>query len=119
MNLSRRTHGILDYLLGVLIMASPWIFGFSGQRAAPEIALALGGALLFISALSNYEMGLVPLIPFPGQRFFDCVIGVALAGASWHFDMKGLAAAVFTIFGIAVLASAVLTRYPRDPGVVA
>jgi hypothetical protein len=118
MHLSRRTHGLLDYLLGVLIMASPWLFGFSGQRAAPQLALALGGALLLVSALSNYEMGLVPLIPFPGQRFFDCVIGIALAGASWHFDMNGIAAAVFTTLGLGLLLSAVFTRFPRDTGMV-
>lgn len=29
-----RIHGILDYVIGVALIAAPWIFGFSDQRAA-------------------------------------------------------------------------------------
>jgi hypothetical protein len=31
--ISTRTHGIMDYLMGVLLIASPWLFKFSRDGA--------------------------------------------------------------------------------------
>ena len=119
MRLTRLGHAILDYFLGFLILASPWLFGFSGERAAPDLAFAFGGGLIFLSLLTNYEGGLIRMIPFGGHRFFDLVCGVGLAGASWHFDMNGRAACVFTTLGLLLLASLGATRRPRERGTVA
>jgi len=117
--LSRKAHGIMDYIFAVVVAASPWIFGFSHEQAAPQIALACGIVTAMYSLMTNYEMGVVPLIPFAGHRFFDFVVALALAGSSWHFKMRGLAAIVFTILGVIGLIAAVMSPRPRASGSLA
>jgi hypothetical protein len=32
--ISTKTHGVLDYLMGLFLILSPWIFGFANGGAA-------------------------------------------------------------------------------------
>ena len=109
----------MDYVFAVVVATSPWVFGFSHEPAAPQIAMACGIITAMYSLLTNYEMGIVPLIPFAGHRFFDFVVAIALAGSSWHFKMHGVAAVVFTILGIIGILAAVLAPRPRASGSLA
>lgn len=113
-SIPRPIHGILDYLMGILVTASPWLFGFSGQYLAPQIATTIGIALIGISLVTNYEAGLIHLLPFAAHRFTDFIIGIALLGATWHFYMGGRAGIVFTILGAIHLVIAALTRRPQE-----
>lgn len=100
--------------MGILVTASPWLFGFSGQYLAPQIATTIGIALIGISLVTNYEAGLIHLLPFAAHRFTDFIIGIALLGATWHFYMGGRAGIVFTILGAIHLVIAALTRRPQE-----
>jgi hypothetical protein len=119
LSISRKAHGIMDYVFAVVVAASPWIFGFAHEQAAPQIALACGIVTAMYSLLTNYEMGVVPLIPFAGHRFFDFAVAIALAGSSWHFKMRGVAAVVFTVLGIIGIIAAVMAPRPRAGGSLA
>ncbi len=98
--ISRPVHGVLDYLTGVLLAASPWIFGFAHQHLAPQFALIFGGGMVLYSLLTNYELGVVRLLPFPVHRFIDFAVGFLLATNWLHFAIGGRAGLVFTIFGV-------------------
>jgi hypothetical protein len=104
--------------MGVLIATSPWLFGFSGQYMASEIATTIGVVLLAVSFVTNYEAGAIHLLPFVAHRFTDFIIGVALLGATWHFSMGGRAGLVFTILGAIHLVITALTRRPRESGTI-
>ena len=119
LRLSRKAHGAIDYVFAVLVATSPWIFGFAHEQAAPQIALSCGIITAMYSLMTNYEMGLVPLIPFAGHRFFDFAVAFALAGASWHFKMRGTAAVVFTILGVIGIIAAAMSPRPRASGSLA
>ena len=44
-----RIHGVLDYAVGVLLVAAPWLFGFAPWVWAPHLVIGLfeiGAALL-------------------------------------------------------------------------
>jgi hypothetical protein len=110
----RPLHGFLDYVMGLLIISSPWLFGFSGQYMAPEIGTTLGVLLIGVSLVTNYEGGAIHLLPFAVHRFTDFLIGFALLGASWHFSMGGRAGIVFTCLGAMQLTIAAFTRRPRE-----
>ena len=112
--ISRLAHGILDYFFGVLIASSPWIFGFTNQHLAPQIAVVLGVIVILYSIVTDYEAGVLRFMPFSGNLFFDFVVGVALAGSPIHFAMGGRAGLVFVILGIMQIAIVLLTRRPRE-----
>ena len=78
-----RTHGVLDYLVVVLLALAPALFGFSG---APEVlARTLAGAYLFITLFTAFPLGVVKFIPFPVHGMIEAVAGVAALAAPWLF----------------------------------
>ena len=55
--LSTKAHGILDYLVGVILIAAPWILGFAYNGAETWVPVILGAGAIMYSLLTNYEMG--------------------------------------------------------------
>ncbi|MFO7272766.1 MAG: SPW repeat protein [Sphaerobacter thermophilus] len=80
-----RIHGILDYVIGVALIAAPWIFGFSDQRAAMWVPIILGAGLILYSLLTDYELGVIKAIPMPVHLALDGISGLFLAASPWLF----------------------------------
>jgi hypothetical protein len=80
---STRTHGVLDYLVGALLIAVPWALGFA--RGGPEtwVPVGVGGAIVLYSLLTDYELGLVRRIQMPMHLLLDALGGIALAVSPW------------------------------------
>lgn len=113
----RAVHGILDYLAGLLLLASPWLFGYAHDQAVPtDMAMIFGGALMLYTALTNFEVGIVRLLPFPVHMVLDIVMGACLIGSPILFSTGGTAAVVFVLFGIFELAVTAMTRNAPTPG---
>jgi len=119
MNLTEKQHGTFDYVFGVVVTLSPWLFGFAADPFAVSLAVLLGGLTLVYSLLTHYERGIFGLIPFTIHRLLDVAVGIALVGATWHFGMKDIAGVVFTILGAISLVATALTRRPKESGTVA
>jgi hypothetical protein len=51
-----KIHAGLDYAAGLLLIASPWLFGFADEStAATWIAVLAGVAMLGLSMITDYE----------------------------------------------------------------
>ncbi len=78
------THGLLDHLLGMIMIVSPWIFDFHAVRGvAVYVPSIIGGALVVNSLFTRYEMGLVKWIPVSLHVKLDVVLGISLAISPW------------------------------------
>jgi hypothetical protein len=88
--LTTRVHGVLDYLVGVLLIALPWLMGFGGTGAAAAVPMALGAATLAYSLLTDYELGALRRIPMPAHLWLDALSGLLLAASPWMlgFDLQ-------------------------------
>jgi uncharacterized membrane protein HdeD (DUF308 family) len=49
------SHVVLDYVLGVLLVASPFIFGFSDETDATVFFVFVGAAYLALSLATRYR----------------------------------------------------------------
>jgi hypothetical protein len=79
---SSRVHGILDYIVGILLLVAPEIFGFSEVGgAAVTIPRVIGGLILIQAILTRYELGLVKILPFSMHVGVDYLVGIFLAGS--------------------------------------
>jgi hypothetical protein len=113
--ISRKRLGVLDYVLSLLTIASPWIFGFQGEYLAPQIAVVAGSVLLLYSLFTDYELGLIRALPFAGNRLLDIFVGVGLGASFIHFALGGRAGVAFAVLGVLILVNAFCTSRPKDP----
>lgn len=54
-----RIHGVLDYLVGALLIAAPWLLNFDRGGAETWVPVILGVGALLYSLFTDYELGLV------------------------------------------------------------
>ena len=80
-----RVHGVLDYLVGLLLIAAPKIFGFEGTGIASQLPTLMGVATIVYSLLTRYELGLLKVLPFRVHLGIDALAGVLLAASPWLF----------------------------------
>lgn len=119
--LPTRLHGILDYLMGVLLIAAPWLFGFADGGAETWVPVALGAAMLGLSLFTDYELGLVRRIPMPTHLMVDLGSGLLLAASPWLFGFADGTAttdgvwAPHLVLGLLEIGAALMTkRVPDD-----
>lgn len=83
--LSRRAHGALDYIVGIALIAAPKLFNFEGGIEA-QIPFYLGIATIVYSLLTDYELGLLRVLPFRAHLTVDVLAGLFLAASPWLFQ---------------------------------
>ena len=67
--------GILHYVVGAMIALSPWLFGFASGGAETWVPFAIGISGLLYSLMTNYELGLVRIIPMSTHLALDIASG--------------------------------------------
>src|SRR5947209_7459011 len=115
-----RIHGMLDYAVGVLLIAAPWLLGFAGGGAETWVPVILGAGALVYSVLTAYELGLVPVLTMPVHLGLDAASGVLLAASPWLFGFADHVWAPHLVFGLLEMGAAALTQTrPGRAGVMA
>jgi hypothetical protein len=110
MMISSKTHGILDYLVGVLLIIAPWLFGFANSGAETHIFVILGVAALIYSLLTDYEWGAIRLIPFSAHLAIDFMSGLLLSASPWLFGFADRISLPHVIFGLIEMGAVMMTR---------
>jgi hypothetical protein len=120
--ITSRVHGLLDYPVGIALIAAPWIFGFSDVGgAAVSVPIVIGGLILLQSLITDYEYSVENALPLPLHLAADVVAGAVLAASPWIFGFsdEGLNAWLpHLLVGIALIASGLLTQHARADGPV-
>lgn len=106
----RNVHGALDYIVGLLLIAAPWLLGFADGKAAQHVPVALGVGALLYSLLTNYELGLIRVIPFSVHLMLDFASGLLLAASPWLFGFADRVFLPHLILGLLEIGAAAMTR---------
>jgi hypothetical protein len=110
--ISSRTHGYIDYSLGVLLLIAPYLFNFADVNIAMVCAQAIGVLILAQSVLTNYEFGLLKIIPFKTHLALDVVASLFLAVSPFLFSFNDFSANVWgphVVAGVAYFFISLLT----------
>ena len=83
--ISTRTHGVIDYVVGILLIVAPYVLGFDDGSAAQWVPMILGASAIVYSLLTAYELSVARLIPMPVHLGLDMSSGVLLAASPWLF----------------------------------
>ncbi|MDB6018868.1 MAG: hypothetical protein JWR19_3357 [Pedosphaera sp.] len=107
-------HGILDYVVGIVLLIAPNLFGFAHLGGAPVMVARVVGILVLLQALcTNYELGLFKLIPMRVHLFNDYVAAVFLAISPWLFKFHTEPKNVWVphlVIGILILLATMMTQ---------
>ena len=110
MRLPTRIHGMLDYLLGVLLIASPWLFGFADHAAARWPPIVVGVGVLVYSLFTDYELGAVRKLQMPAHLLLDALGGTLLAVSPWLLGFDERVWMPHVVLGAVELVTAAVTN---------
>jgi len=80
-----RVHGVLDYLTAGVLIAAPSLLGFRKGDARTWLPMALGVGTIAYSLFTDYELGLIKVIPMPVHLALDAANGALLSASPWLF----------------------------------
>jgi len=108
--ISTKTHGILDYTVGALMILAPWIFGFAAGGWETRIFVLLGVAALVYSLFTDYELGAIRELPMRIHLMLDFASGVLLAASPFLFGFADRVMMPHLFFGLFEIAAVLMTR---------
>lgn len=109
-----KIHGYMDYMMGLLLIASPWLFDFADGGAQQWIPVVLGAGAIIYSLMTDYELGVSRIISMPAHLNLDLVSGIFLAASPWLFGFAEEVYLPHLILGILEIGAALTTK--REPG---
>lgn len=106
---STKVHGFLDYSMGALLIALPWVLGFAAGGAETWVPVLLGAGVIGYSLFTDYELGLVRRIQMPVHLWIDGVSGVLLTLSPWLFAFDQRVWIPHVVLGLSEVAAALFS----------
>jgi hypothetical protein len=112
-----KTHGYLDYIVGILLILAPWVLGFADGGTETWVPVILGAATILYSLLTDYELGVWHMISMRTHLALDMISGLLLAVSPWLFGFADYIWAPHLIVGLIEIGVAMMTeRTPHAHG---
>ncbi len=108
--ISTRTHGVLDYVVGALLLVVPYLLGFADGTAAQWVPQLLGLVAIGGALMTDYELGVMRVIPMPVHLMIDIGSGALLALSPWLFGFSDRVFWPHLIVGIMEIGAGLMTR---------
>mgnify|MGYP003575574350 FL=1 len=108
-----KVHGYLDYLVGALLIAAPWLFDFARGGAETWVPVVLGAGAILYSLITDYELGASKTISMRTHLTLDLISGIVLAASPWIFGFADYVWGPHLVLGLFEIGAALMTR--REP----
>lgn len=110
-------HAALEPLIGAVLIASPWIFGFSDVDEATISCIVLGVLVILTGMLTDWRVSLMRVIPIRTHFLADLTVAALLIVLPFilGFSDEGGATRFMVIAGVLEAIAALATRWdPRE-----
>jgi hypothetical protein len=109
------THAAIEPLIAIVIIAAPWIFGFSNAEDAKIVCIAVGVVMLIAGSMTDWRLSIARVIPLRMHMMTDLALGAVLILAPFvlGFADNGGATRFTVIAGVLEVLTALATRW--DP----
>src|SRR5262245_9572707 len=112
--ISLKTHNIMDYVGGALLILMPFIFGFADLNNARGLFMFGGFFLILYSLFTNYEFAVARLLPLGVHMTLDVLLGAVIFLAPWMFGYRTFLSVgqewLHYLLGLGVIALVGMTR---------
>jgi len=104
-----KTHGYIDYLMGLLLIAFPFLFTIP-DGAATTLLIVLGAGTILYSLMTDYELGLIRILPMKVHLGIDLISGLLLIAAPWLFGFSDEIVWPFLVLGFLEVGASLMTK---------
>lgn len=80
-----KIHGILDYIVGLVLIIAPWLFGFYRGGAESWVPIIIGAGMILQALFTDYEAGVKRVMSMKTHLNMDLIAGIFLAVSPWLF----------------------------------
>jgi hypothetical protein len=108
-------HAALEPLIALVVIAAPWIFGFSDTDSATVICVLVGVTMLVVGSLTDWRLSLARVIPLQMHMVDDLTLAMVLllSPLIFGFADEGGPTRFMLIAGALEALTAVMTRWDR------
>lgn len=104
--MTQRLHAYIDYPVALGLIIAPFVLGIGmGPSSAWAFAISVivGLSALVLTALTDHETGVLPVIPYTLHLLADGAVGVGFLAAPFLLNFAGLDALYYWVLGAAIL----------------
>jgi hypothetical protein len=109
-----RTHAVLDYAVGLLLIVSPYLFGFGQWGIEQWLPQLIGAMTIVMSLFTRYELSIAKIIPFPVHLTVDVIGALTLIASPWVFGFAERIWWPHVSIGVVELVVVLLSRKRAD-----
>jgi len=99
--------------MGILLIASPWLFDFAAGGAETWIPVILGASMILLALMTDYELGATRKVSMRTHLMIDLISGALLAVSPWLFGFADYVWEPHLILGLLEVGAALMTK--REP----
>ncbi len=85
--INTKLHGILDQILAFALLL-PWMVNYYTRSDDTWLFAAVGASISLYSLCTDYEFGLVKLLPMKTHLVFDVIVALFLIIGPWVFQLR-------------------------------
>ncbi len=84
--ISTAVYGFFNYAMGLIMIASPWLFGFEHQHGGSLLLpIYLGWLQIIMAIFSKHQWGFIKVFPVPMHCFIDVIAGFFLLSSPFIY----------------------------------
>ena len=105
-------HGLLEYAVGALTIAAPFLFSFDSD-VATAVSILAGAGIVVLGFVTDAPIGVARSLPIASHVVLDYVLSLFLIVAPFIFSFTDdvAATAYFIVIAVAFLLLTIATRY--------
>ncbi len=104
-------YGVLNYILSLTLIASPWLFGYADvSSAALLIPIYFGWLQLIMAIFVDNETGFVKQFPMQMHLVLDVVMGFIIMVSPWLWDFSSKVFLPQLLMGLLLFCMGLFTR---------
>jgi hypothetical protein len=109
--ISTKLLGVLDYTTAIIMGVSPWLFGYYNiSSAALFIPVFLGTMQLIMAIFSNYELGVMKVLPMSAHSFLNGFAGFWLLVSPFLYGFYNIVFLPQVILGVLLFVMAIYVK---------
>src|SRR4051794_10270820 len=108
-----RMHAMIEPIAGILLIAAPWIFGFSDVGSSKTLSIIVGVIVLLSGLTTRWRWSIAKIIPLRTHFMTDVLLGIVLIAGPFVLgdSDNGAATRFLVIAGVLELLTALSTNW--------